>query len=575
MKKFISIGLAASLAFAGCSTDETNVSKGTITGESAAYMNVRIVDVAGTRATAGDFELGTAEEQDVLTADFYFYDEAGNFVTTANVWDGGTSGSFENGNVEFNGNTVVALKGLTDTSLPKYVVTILNRPAAFTHGNTLDEMQTLLSNEAATDGGFKNGKYFIMTTSSYVRSGDEKYFVTALDDSNFVTDPGDIDDAKRVTIYVERLAAKIKVTFTSKEGVDGALVPVEGKDDTFEMKMTVAGDPNQAGSGSNIGSEKIHIHFLGWALNATTKKSYMMKNIKTSWTDDELGFTFPWSEANNHRSYWGMSYNYGKTEELNYANADTDKYTAIASPIYCAENTNTSAVVTANPENTITSALLFAEVTDVDGTALDLVRYNGIYYKEAHYIAYVFNNLKRQEALNYYIATVEGDATKYTQISDANAELVGLSSGLVNVKLTLATTTPLYKKLADSTYELIEADANGKTAVEQANDVLAGFNATNEALAYKGGLMYYNIPIQHFNNNDKDAAGNIPEAKYGVVRNHVYALDVTSIKSLGMGVFDPDEEIIPDDPFNEDKLYQVGANIKILSWKVVNQNVEL
>ncbi|MBP3532763.1 MAG: hypothetical protein J6J75_00500, partial [Alistipes sp.] len=246
MKKIISIGLAASLAFAGCSTDETNVSNGTITGESAAYMNVRIVDVAGTRATAGDFELGTAEEQDVLTADFYFYDAAGNFVTTANVWNGGTSGSYEEGNVEFNGNTVVALKGLTDTSLPKYVVTILNRPAAFTHGNTLDEMQTLLSNEAATDGGFKNGNYFIMTTSSYVRSGDEKYFVTVLDDSNFVTDPGDIDDAKRVTIYVERLAAKIKVTFTKKEGVDGALVPVEGKDDTFAMKMTVAGDPNQA-----------------------------------------------------------------------------------------------------------------------------------------------------------------------------------------------------------------------------------------------------------------------------------------------------------------------------------------
>ena len=60
-----------------------------------------------------------------------------------------------------------------------------------------------------------------------------------------------------------------------------------------------------------------------------------------------------------------------------------------------------------------------------------------------------------------------------------------------------------------------------------------------------------------------------------MVRNHVYALDVTSIKNLGMGVFDPEEEIVPDDPFNEDKLYQVGANIKILSWKVVNQNVEL
>ena len=102
MKKIISIGLAASLAFAACSTDETNVSNGTITGESAAYMNVRIVDVAGTRADAGGYEQGTAEEQDVLNADFFFYDGAGNFVTSGRAWHGGTSGSFENGNVEFN-----------------------------------------------------------------------------------------------------------------------------------------------------------------------------------------------------------------------------------------------------------------------------------------------------------------------------------------------------------------------------------------------------------------------------------------------------------------------------------------
>lgn len=572
MKKTIFVGFASALAFAGCSTDEPNVSNGTITSESAAYMNVRIVDVAGTRATAGDFELGTAEEQDVLTADFYFYDGSGNFVTAANVWDGGTSGSFEEGNVEFNGNTVVALKGLTGIAFPKYLVTVLNRPASFKYGDTLDEMQTLLSDENATDGGIKNGKYFIMTTSSYNRSGNEKYFVTVLDDSNFVTDPGQIDDAKRVTVYVERLAAKTKVLFTVKEDVEGALVPVAGKDNTFEMKMTVAGDPNQAGQGSNIGSEIIHIRFLGWTLNATTKKSYMMKNIDTTWADDKFNFGFDWSEAGRHRSYWGMSYNYGKSEELNYVNAE--KYTAVDEPVYCAENTNTSAIVTTDPEHTVTSALLFAEVTDTEGTALDLVRYNGLYYKESHYIAYVFNNLKRQGALNYYTVTVEAGETKYTQISDGDAVINNLGNGSVNVKLTLAADTPLYRKVADKEYEAIEPK-DGKTAVDQANDVLAGFNATNGAVAYKGGLMYYNIPIQHFNNDDNDAEGNVPEAKYGIVRNHVYVLDITSIKGLGTGIYEPEEEIVPDDPFDEDKLYQVGANINILSWKVVNQNVEL
>lgn len=570
MKKTILVVMAAALAFTGCSTDiDEKTPGGIVSADGSAYLNVRIADVAGTRATDGGFE-ESKDEHDVLTADFYFYDEEGHFVTTANVWNGGETGSWENGNVEFNGNTVVALKGLTEKSLPKYVVTVLNRPATFVYGATLNEMEALLSDEAATNGGIKNGDYFIMTTSSYQRTDGEKPFVTVLTDDNFVTDPGQIDDAKRVTIYVERLAAKVKVQFTATEGVDGALVPVEGKDDTFELKMTVAGDPNQAGSGSNIGSEKVHIHFLGWTLNATTKKSYMMKNIK-AWTNDKLGFT--WSEANNHRSYWGMSYNYGKTEELNYA--DAASYVAIDEPIYCAENTNTSEIVTADPEHTITSALLFAEITDTEGNALSLVRYNGIYFVNTHYISYVFDNLNRQQSLGFYKQTVTDGITTYDQIDTDDAAINDLNGGLVNVQLTLAADTKLFKKIGDKEYEEILADADGKTAVEKANAILAGFNSTNEAIGYKDGLMYYNIPIQHFNNPDTRDPKNILEGEYGIVRNHVYVLDVTSIKSLGMGIFDPEEEIIPDDPFNEDKLWQVGANIKILSWKVVNQNVEL
>ena len=52
-------------------------------------------------------------------------------------------------------------------------------------------------------------------------------------------------------------------------------------------------------------------------------------------------------------------------------------------------------------------------------------------------------------------------------------------------------------------------------------------------------------------------------------------LNITSLSNLGKGIFDADEVIVPDDPIKEKELYQVGANIKVLSWKVVNQNVEL
>ena len=50
---------------------------------------------------------------------------------------------------------------------------------------------------------------------------------------------------------------------------------------------------------------------------------------------------------------------------------------------------------------------------------------------------------------------------------------------------------------------------------------------------------------------------------------------MTSLSKLVIVIYDPNEEIVPGDPIDPKELYQVGATIKILSWKVVNQNVEL
>ena len=544
MKRIFLAGFSAALALTGCATDNEfeGENGGVVSKDGVAYMTVRISDVQGTRATSGGFDQSKdASEHNVASADFYFYDEGGIFVTRANVWNGGEENSGEGNNVEFNGKTVVALKGLTSKGFPKYVVTVLNRPDGFEPGKTLTEMGQLLSVEGAVDGGYKTGDNFIMSTSSYIHADGTPNFVTELVEDNFVNDPGASDPAKVVTIYVERLAAKVKIGVTvNAEGATSPLVPVTGKPDTYEMKMTIAGDPNAAGSGSNIGSQTIHVHF-----------------------DTELGFS--WNDEFNKRSYWGMSFNYDDAaytyrSQANPTAAATDALTytsytdalqdgalryGMSDAIYCAENTNTSTIVSGNPAGTLTSVLLFAEVTDTDGTALDLVRYHGVFYEEARYIAYVFDNLNKAASLNYY----KKDGSTYTQIGTGDAEINDLDGGYVNVRLTLATDTPLYAKNGED-YALIDA---------------------------KGGLMYYNIAIEHLNDAGKAdvTETNVPEAVYGIVRNHVYMLNITSLSNLGMGIFDPDEVIIPDNPFEEKELYQVGADIKILSWKVVNQDVEL
>ena len=66
----------------------------------------------------------------------------------------------------------------------------------------------------------------------------------------------------------------------------------------------------------------------------------------------------------------------------------------------------------------------------------------------------------------------------------------------------------------------------------------------------------------------------IPVAKYGIVRNHHYVVTVNSLTKIGKGIFDPEEEIVPGKNDEKDTYY-VGARINILSWKIVNQNVNL
>lgn len=85
--------------------------------------------------------------------------------------------------------------------------------------------------------------------------------------------------------------------------------------------------------------------------------------------------------------------------------------------------------------------------------------------------------------------------------------------------------------------------------------------------------MYYNIPIEHLNNAGVAENETIPEAKYGVVRNHHYVVTIDKLEKIGKGIFVGNEKIVPGYP--DDDTYYVGAKINILSWKIVSQNVEL
>ena len=570
------LGLLVCTALCACSNDESGIipndTPNVFTGDKA-YIKVRLADAGTlTRAQEGDFEYGT-NEQSIKNASFYFYDADGVFVTQGDVWtDGSASTTTPAGNIEFASNNIVVLKGLDKKSYPRYMVTVLNKPTGFVHGKTLDEMQTVLADNnaegiyypATTDNVTTN--YFTMSTTSYTETNREKHFVTEVNEGNISLEP--MTDASAiantVTVYVERLAAKVTLKVSDNLPKDA-----NGR---YPIIVTGAGENNSAGSG-DIASEDLYVELLGWKLNATAKKSFMVKNIDAAWMDNDLGFT--WNRPTDRRSHWGKSFNYGfsgypenaagvpaNSEYLNYVDLENG-LTALENPAYCAENTNTNTIVTANFPTGVTSILLKAKVCDANGNALDLVRYNGLLFKQDSFLEYVLNVLQTRNQLDVWYAngTDEEGNARYTQIGKEYVKLEHVGDGKVKVVFTNEHGTSLYAE---------DGSNCSDQTITALNDDLA--SASADAIAYNGGLMYYNIPVEHLNNGDVAENGTIPEAKYGVVRNHHYVVTIDKLEKIGRGIFDGNEKIVPgDDP----DAYYVGAKINILSWKIVSQNVEL
>lgn len=527
-----------------------------------AFINVRLSDVGsmGTRGTDGGYEYGSADEHAVKTAHFYFYDNAGLFVSEGSAWNGGNASDKNPAeNIEFRSNTVVVLENLEGKGYPNYMVTVLNKPTNFTAPQTLDEMEKLLVDGITTTADEKT--YFTMSTSSYKRDDNTKYFVTPITEDNFTLEPVDVGNITNyVEVYVERLAAKVTL------GVSSELTSktIEGKDGVFyPITSTVAGDDNDE---TTIANENLLIQFRGWKLNGTANKSHIVKNINTAWTDQELGFA--WNKATDFRSFWGKSFNYGVGTYTYGVNGDNcpltyvnlnDNLVEVGKSTYCAENTNTATVLNTEGNNpaAITSILLKAVVCDAEGNALDLVRYNGVLFEDEQFLSYVLNVMNSNGNWNVWVA---GENGTYTQLDETGVELVKNGSG---VKVQLKAGQTLYSKVAEGQFEVI-AD------VAAINEKL-GATCTG-AIGYKGGEMFYNIPIEHLNPIEADAT-TLEEANYGIVRNHHYVINITKLDKVGKGIFTPEEEIVPDD--TDKDTYAIGAKINILSWKVVNQNVEL
>ncbi len=146
-------------------------------------------------------------------------------------------------------------------------------------------------------------------------------------------------------------------------------------------------------------------------------------------------------------------------------------------------------------------------------------------------------------------------------------------------------------------YALVYNDSEGDKPVVPATDVTATQNKVNNLLLrnvgyadkYTNGMAYYNIPIKHYgwyrvnNDNRKIEDGNEVKSDidwsktrvgdFGVVRNHLYNIQVSKVNGLATAISDEYTPIIPPQETDE---RHVAYRIYILNWAVLpTQSEEL
>ena len=570
--KLISIALL-SIAVA-CSKENVTPDQGG--SDANQYMAVNIAMPGGTSTkAAGDYRDGTEAEStvNVNNSIFLFYDAYGNYLTAGTI--SATDGSVDaNGNLQLTTNPsnyvekdskAVIVLGPTRIR-PALVLAVLNYDKCNTLKNlSLADVHAHVDNNAISTEAGK----FTMTNAVYV---DGKNVVNATPISASSVKETKEDALKSpVQIYVEREAVKVNM-----KGKDGLNKTAEGKIyfETANAEYVLDGVKVAA-----------RIVVDGWAVNAFNTTSYLVKNVPASWIA-----TSPfanWYEEAAKRTFWAQDPNYSGSEDYIFGRDPKDEPGTYKNVQYLSWNEATannvdsyshmyentadkaSAKVNGGELANVPTILIAAHVEMAKAGAAwenpDLYKFGGLFYTNTSLKNYAAEQILKNK-LHWEYTTTEGAKTAAMLPDQINIDFVANivdNSGSVKIKVTGVTAPAADATLKNADNTVIES-ANWATAVEEILNGDTGFNvAKNELVCYKEGKCYYQVPIKH-NQAVDDVA-------YGTVRNHIYELTLSKIAKLGNPVFNADEKLvlIP----GEEKNYYVSAELKILKWRVVTQDV--
>ncbi len=520
MKKYLFLAVAA-LGFAACAEKGIDNNGPVQNGElEQSFVAVTLAaDDMATRAADGTYEEGLAAERAVKSAYVFFFKDGAAFPVT---FDGTTSTNTGASNylqVELTGSTG-AMDNVSDVKdavlvLQNYKGEYPNQIVAVLNWDpTAQASYSLESLKAKISALGNDAEGYVMSNSVYVDLAGQVIDAVDLTISN-IAKTADDALANPVTIHVERVAAKVEFS-----AANGGKFPVE----------------------KEVEGKAVYAQIKGFELYNDYQESWLIKRIDSSWA---VGFS--WNDPYWFRSYWAQSLD-GTFNENTFA--WTTENTEIGGYVYCGENTR---AWTENAD-VRTKVVVKAQLVDVDGNPFEVVNWYGKdYIGEDDLKTVVANTLK-----NTYFT---GDGSAFTGLVPADIKCVdrvvtAAKAYEVYFQLSEAGAAKTWYKYDGGNYSAISTDA-----------LNASLAAVQPALVYKNGMTYYWTDIKHLGNTGTTA-------EYGVVRNHVYKVNITDVTGYGTPVYNGTSDFINlEKP--EDVVTYVSAQINILSWRVVENDYEL
>lgn len=548
-------------ALVACSSNDdlaSNGHEGNQTGEAYASFRINLPTTNGTRAvdpkTGTEFDGGTAAEYEVKNGTILIFDNAGKFVTSAQLGTMNPWTDVKSDGVTTAAIATVQLKDVEVGGRYQALVLLNNDVDATTHKVTLPATKGVSyaewskdASKVSVDNYTKTDYIFMANAPKYTGAASEP--TTLVKVNNICASREEAQAKAATTVYVERGLAKVTMQNYKTDGY------------TIADGTTYAGDK---------------VVITDWKLDVTNKSTYPVHQtdgLKDAWGEIwGTGRFFDNTSSSFKRVYWGEDPNYSGSALKNLTacqtafnmikNSEVEGQAGTDHPQYCLENT----FDLANMMQGQTTRVVFKAVY----TPKALVgKTEKTFYKIGNNTA-IWTKANLEKQIHTVAVTAMGitDATeqaKYVVKLDATENNISGEAGQHLIKAENITYT------GEGTSQV------KPNVVNKINEKL-GLSADAGIATYLNGEAYYIARVKHFNElthwNVGQAYGSDNAAflgRYGVLRNNWYDLSVNSISGLGYPEVPEVKPTLPDD---ENDQY-INVEVKILDWAKRSQSIDL